>query len=64
MKIQELRKLIKEELEKHYYNDRETWIEDTKSLPAADDGPNFVKNPEGKLIAYWDDELEQGWIKK
>ncbi len=68
-KIKELRRLIREEISnmsksKLVFNNFEEWNQAREALPASDDDKNWSKDSEGKLIAFWDEETEGGWIKK
>ena len=60
MKKSRLKEIIREELERKFYNDRKSWETDINKLQATDDDRNWVKYGD-VIIALWK-EGGGGWI--
>jgi hypothetical protein len=49
--------------QKYWFNDREKWDVERNKLNVSDDDVNWSKDDKGKLISFWNEERNEGWIK-
>lgn len=47
--------------EKQWFKTRSDWLKAVKACDVDDDGHNWAKM-DGKLVAKWDDEKQEGWV--
>ena len=50
--------------QKYWFNDREKWDIERNKLNVSDDDINWSKDDKGKLISFWYEDRNEGWIKK
>ena len=50
--------------QKYWFNDREEWEEERYELNSSDDDVNWSKDDKGKLISFWYEDRNEGWIEK
>ncbi len=50
--------------QKYWFNDREEWDIERNKLNVSDDDINWSKDDKGKLISFWYEDRNEGWIKK
>jgi hypothetical protein len=50
--------------EKYWFNDREKWEVERNKLSVSDDDVNWSKDDNGKLISFWYEDRNEGWIKR
>ena len=65
--INETKKIKKSDVidsQKYWFNDREEWEEERNELNSSDDDVNWSKDDKGKLISFWYEDRNEGWIKK
>ena len=53
-----------ENINKFWFNDREEWESERNKLNVSDDDENWSKDDKGELIAFWNTDRNEGWVKK
>ncbi len=49
---------------KYWFNDKLIWENERNKLNVSDDNDYLSKNENGKIIAFWYEDRNEGWIKK
>jgi hypothetical protein len=50
--------------EKYWFNDRKKWEMVRNKLDVSDDDVNWSKDDNGKLVSFWYEDRNEGWIKR
>jgi hypothetical protein len=50
--------------EKYWFNDKKEWNKERNKLNVFDDSENWSKDENGKLISFWHEDRNEGWVRK